>query len=262
MDGEARTARRASGVLWVDLPAGRHHWELTGSLPVPSAPVIVRTEDFAGGGRVVIDPVASATRYRLGLSRDGGTSWTEVLTGTIDQLSVTGLRDGEKVHVRVTALNDEHASEPGPGYPLYVSKEAPAAPDGLRVALSEGAAALSWGEILGASAYRLYVRHRSDKGATLLYQGTERSYLDRRAGIRGPASVPSSTPVVGEPPLAEYWVTALNGNGESPRSRVADTDPASWRNWDPKPGERFRRVTRFEQGSQPSPGGEPRYYPD
>ncbi len=262
VDGEARTARRASGVLMVDLPSGRHHWELTGSLPVPCAPVIVRTEDVAGGGRVVIGPVASATRYRLGLSRDGGASWTEVLTGTIDQLSVTDLQDGEKVHVRVTALNDEHASEPGPGYPLYVSKEAPAAPDGLRVALSEGAAALSWGEILGASGYRLYVRHRSEKGATLLYQGTERSYLDRRAGIRGPAGVPSSTPVVGEPPLVEYWVTALNGNGESPRSRVADTDPASWRNWDPTPGERFRRVTRFEQGSQPSPGEEPRYYPD
>jgi len=48
-------------------------------------------------------------------------------------------------------------------------------------------------------------------------------------------------------------VAAVNGDGEGPRSRMADTDPASWRNWDPKPGEPFRRAYS-EHSVSTSPG--------
>jgi hypothetical protein len=60
----------------------------------------------------------------------------------------------------------------------------------------------------------------------------------------------------------QYYVTASNGNGEGARSRMADTNPASWRNWDPRPGETFRRVLSFTPDSPPSTSAWPRYYPE
>jgi hypothetical protein len=50
-------------------------------------------------------------------------------------------------------------------------------------------------------------------------------------------------------------------NPNDDKSCIADTDPGSWRNWDPKPGEPFRR-TYFN--GFPGPGmlaGWPDYYP-
>ena len=57
-------------------------------------------------------------------------------------------------------------------------------------------------------------------------------------------------------------VTAVNGNGEGRRSRVADTDPRSWRNWDPKPGEPFRRLYSSEPVYPPVDDLWSRYYPE
>lgn len=54
----------------------------------------------------------------------------------------------------------------------------------------------------------------------------------------------------------EYRVTAVNGNGEGPPSRIINTDPASWRNWEPQPGEPFRR-TNVRSGSNSASD----YYP-
>ena len=62
--------------------------------------------------------------------------------------------------------------------------------------------------------------------------------------------------------IFEYRIAAVNGNGEGAPSRTADTDPASWRNWDPRPGERFRRVYSYPPDSPQLPGAMPRFYPD
>ena len=64
--------------------------------------------------------------------------------------------------------------------------------------------------------------------------------------------------------LYEYAISAVNGNGEGRRCTAIDTSPSSWRNWDPKPGELFRRrftynTTNYLQVGQEEPG--PRYYP-
>ena len=262
IDGAARTGRRESGALVIDLEPGRHHWELTEALPVPIAPRIVRTENYAGGARVIVEPVAAATQYRLELSKDGGSTWAAAQVQSAPELKVSALTDGEKVHVRCLALNSMHASAPGEEYPLYVTKHPPSPPDGLRVRLSNGAATINWGEILGVTEYRLYARTKTEKEFHLLYRGTDRSYADKRAGIRACDSIPGQATDVTDPAIVEYCVTALNGNGESVRSSFADTNPASWRNWDPMPGERFRRVTSFAPDSPPSTSDWPRYYPD
>lgn len=243
VDGERRGS---GGAFVVDLDAGRHEWELTDKLPAPIAPRVLRTENVAGGARVFLTPVASATRYRVELSTDAGASWTAGPASDGPVLDVSGLANGRKVHVRGVAANSEHESAPGHEYPLYVTDQAPEPPDGLHVDLADGA--VTWGEVLGVREYRLYGRPKSNNGGEfqLLYRGLERRYVGRRSSD-----------------IVEYVVTASNGNGEGSRSRAADTDPNSWRNWDPKPGERFRRVYSSDP-VYPRPSGVTmsRYYPD
>jgi hypothetical protein len=208
----------------------------------------------------LIASVASATRYRLELSKDNGATWSNIASQNEPAIEVSGLAHEEKVHVRAVALNSAHESSPGPEYPLYITRNPPPPPDGLRCELHAGFAVISWGEILGATEYRLYARLAGEDEFHLLYRGTDRTFEDRRPGIQ-PSNVFPETPVIPAADLIEYCVTALNGNGEGARSRVADTNPASWRNWDPRAGEAFRRVYAFPPDSVPLPGSLPRYYP-
>ena len=262
IDGAALPARRESETLIVELTQGSHHWELSETQPVPIAPRILRTENFAGGGAVIVEPVVAATHYRLELSRDGGSAWTTVDEQASPGLKTSGLADSEKVHLRVIALNALHASPAGPEYPLYVTSQPPPPPDGLRVALAAGAATLSWGEILGATEYRLYARSEKDTLYTVIYRGKNCTFVHQQAEIQPCDALPAQGSPSKDTKTISYCVTALNGNGESIRSHLADTDPASWRNWDPKPGEPFRRVTSFEAGSPLEKSKWARYYPE
>jgi hypothetical protein len=258
LNGAAITGGAKAGEFAVTLAAGRHRWELTDALPAPLPPMILRTENSPGGGRVVVEPVAAATHYRLEISADNAATWTPLETKSAPRFSVAGLADGKKVHLRVVAHNAQRESRPGPEYPLYVTSAPPPPPDGLRVKLSEGAAELSWGEILGAAEYRLYARSAPNAEFRPVFKGLGRTTIDRRAGIRACDPLPSFNRPSKNFPAVEYYVTAVTGNGESARSRVAHTDPSSWRNWDPRPGEKFRRVASYREGDADDSA---RYYP-
>jgi hypothetical protein len=260
IDGAAH-GRRESNDLILDLPAGEHRWEITDHLPVPIAPLITRTENIAGGATVILTPVAGSTRYRIELSHDSGSTWATAAQGSEPRVELTGLTNETKVHLRAVAFNAMHESEPGEQYPLYVTSRAPVPPDGLHVELAEGSATLEWGEVLGAAEYRLYARAAGAREFRVLYHGLERRYVDTRAGIRASDQNPwKPSPQVFE--LVEYCVTAVNRNGEGPRSAIANTDPGSWRNWDPRPGEAYRRVASFDPDVPAAPGELPHYYPN
>jgi hypothetical protein len=206
IDGERQAVRNGE----VSLKPGTHRWQMTAGDPVPNAPRIARTENLAGGARVVVQPVAGATRYRYEMSRDGAKSWTAA------SAELSGLADGVKVHVRVIAANATKQSAAGPEYPVYISNKPPLPPDGLSVSLQNGAATFIWGEVLGVTEYRLYAGNR------LVYKGTARSFTDKT-------------------PAAEYTIAAVNGNGEGRKSIAVRADRDSWLTFDPKPGEPFRR---------------------
>ena len=264
VDGEARTARRESGAMFIELEAGHHHWELTDQLPVPVAPRILRTENKAGGARVIIAPAHSATAYHVELSKDNGATWTKIDSPKEPELTLTGLSNGEKVHVRAIAFNALHESAPGPEYPLYVTNDAPPPPEGLHVDLENGAATISWGDVLGVSEYRLYARFAGDSKSHLIYRGLDRAYQDKQPGIRSCLPNPNDPGDAVHANIVEYHVTAANGNGEGPPSRWADTNPAGWRNWDPKPGEPFSRAFDDYAASTSIrvPTEWPRHYPE
>lgn len=211
IDGERQVSARSGDAAVVPLPPGTHRWQMTVGEPVPNAPRIARTETIAGGGsRIIVLPVAGATRYRYELSRDGGKDWTA------SAATLQGLTSGTKVHVRAVAVNGARESAPGPEYPVYITNKPPLPPDGLSVFSRDGAALCTWGEVLGVTEYRLY----ADGG--IVYHGLKRQHADPHAA-------------------AEYSVSAVDGNGEGPHSIGVRTGPGSWLTFDPKPGERFRR---------------------
>jgi hypothetical protein len=227
VDGERQTVVRTSGSAEIALKAGTHRWQMTAGDPVPNAPRILRTENTAGGARVIVEPVAGASRYSYEISGDGGKTWSAAAA------TLSGLPDGVKVHVRAIALHAMQQSAPGPEYPVYVSAKPPLPPDGLSIQLRDGGASLSWGELLGVMEYRVYA------GDRLVYRGMDRHFADAHAAH-------------------SYAVSAVNGNGEGPRSAPVQADPDSWLTFDPKPGEPFRRAAVEKPGHDPAP---PPYYP-
>jgi len=261
VDGQARKDHHEAGSIVLHLEAGLHRWELAEALPVPMAPRIVRTENFSGGAHVLVDPVASADRFRLDVSVDAGSTWLPVLVQAQPVFKLSGLPNDKKVHVRALAINAQHESSPGSEYPVYITSQVPHAPDGLRVALAAGAATLTWGEVLGVSEYKLYTRPAGSEEFHLLYRGHERTYVDKQQGIQTCSAIPRASGPPTQPNLIEYCIAAVNGNGEGAKSRIVDTDPASWRNWDPMPGEAFRRVEGFTPDTPASSSPWARYYP-
>jgi len=188
------------------------------------------------------------------LSGDGGTTWKS--QGLTDHTSflLTGLTNGSKVHVRCVAFNGEVAGEPSREYPIYVTEQPPLPPDGLVVKLADSKAELTWGEVLGVTEYRLYRRVKGTRDYEQVYRGLRRTFTDTADGLAAPLRRPGRTAASTRPDciMYEYAVSAVNGNGEGERCTPIDTDPASWLNWDPRPGEPFRRFT--------GPDG-PVYYP-
>ncbi len=260
VDGE-RAGSRNGAMITAKLAAGEHRWELAAGLPVPMAPRVEYTEYLRGGAVVYGAAVAGAASYSAELSKDNGATWAAIAgTSATPKITVNGLAAGSKVHVRLIAANAEHKSEAGPEYPVYCTDAAPDAPDGLHVALAQGAATLTWGEVLGVSSYKLYRKGKGEAGFKVVYSGREHEWMDKDGGIVPPAASPSPSGLRASAPVAEYYVTAVNQLGESRASRHESTDPTSWRNWNPTGTERFRRTVELTEGRLPNDGGG-RYYP-
>jgi len=217
--------------LLVSLPAGRHVLEFTPGLPRPPAPRVLRTTNSSNSAVVEFEHVQAAESYAIELSKDGGAHWETAGSARQSPFTLHGLDNGTKYHVRVVATNADQVGEPGPDYPVYVDNERPPAPDGLRLRLGGAYVDASWGEVLGASRYRLYRRLKGDLGYREVFAGLAFRFRDTE---------PDTDRVY------EYAVAAENGNGIGPESTPIDTDAASWRFWEP-PIRGFRRQHTYNQ---------------
>ncbi|MEY9889369.1 hypothetical protein ABIA31_003020 [Catenulispora sp. MAP5-51] len=232
VDGVApMTTRLSHTELLVRLPAGRHLLEFTHRLPRPPAPRVLRTVNSSASAVIEFGHVDAAESYVIQLSRDGGNHWETAGSARQSPFRLTGLANDTKYHVRIVATNADQVSEPGPDYPCHVSDRRPPAPDGLRLGLGGGHVDVSWGEVLGASRYRLYRRLKGDLGYREVFSGLAFEYRDTE---------PAPDRVY------EYAVAAENGNGIGPESTPIDTDAAAWRFWEP-PIKGFRRRHTYNQ---------------
>ncbi|MEY9862126.1 hypothetical protein ABH935_007771 [Catenulispora sp. GAS73] len=232
VDGVAPMMTRVTDTeLLVSLPAGRHLVEFTNGLPRPLAPRVLRTANSSQSAIVEFEHVEAAESYVIQLSKDGGTRWETAGSARQSPCTLRGLENDTKYHVRVIATNADQIGEPGPDYPLYVNADRPPAPDGLRLRPSGDHVDITWGEVLGASRYRLYRRLKGDLGYREVFSGLAFEFRDTE---------PASDRVY------EYAVAAENGNGIGPESTPIDTDAGSWRFWEPPVGG-FRRQHTYNQ---------------
>lgn len=217
----------------ITFPAGKHEWQWTSAGVIPQAPVITGTIMRSKGCEVSWEPIPGAASCRVELSKDNGLSWKSVADNiSTTSASITSLDNGTKVHLRVIAKGAGGFSEPSGEYPVYVNAEPPHAPEGL---VFEGKT-LTWGQILGAGTYKLYRRKKRAADYQLIYTGANRTFTDAAITSTG---------------IFEYAVTSLNGNGESKKSPTVDTNPDSFLNWQPMPGEGFRRDAENHENGFP-----------
>lgn len=247
VDGVPLPSSMTGDTREVTLPKGRHRWELTDVLPEPVAPAITGTHNVSRGASVTFNPVGSAEAYVAEISENDGETWKEGGRASGSPIHVTELMNGAKIHVRVRGINSDHVGVASAPYPIYVSDQPPAPPDGLRVWLTGGSATLSWGEVLGVSHYNLYRRSKVGGDWRLIYSGSLRSFVDQDPSIMAPRSLPDEPGAArDEKNLFEYVVRSVNGNGEGAPSVSGDTHPGSWRNWWPHDTPRkTKRVTGY-----------------
>jgi hypothetical protein len=255
IDGHLQKAMRKGNTFTVQLPAGNHVWQLTAGLPQPVTPQVLYTENQSQAATVYFTASPGAVSYRIECSHDGGKTWTAAGTSAKTHFLCKGAGKNVKVHVRVTALNKRFESRPSAPYPVYLSDAKPDSPDGLKLNVESGHVLLEWGQVLGVKTYSLYRRKKGETDFIRVYHGENRNFSDLQAVGYNPAI----DPVPDNPAICEYTVTSVNRNGESVKSYPVSTDPASWLNWNPKPGEKFRRTRYRIEGVTPP---EKVYYPD
>jgi hypothetical protein len=232
LDGQAYQTSTGDNTLSATIPAGKHIWSLTtGNDPTLLRPEIQYTCNRKGKVEVVVHPVAGARSYQYEYSTDQGKSWKIYKESRHAQLTVSPSGKESKGYLRVIAQNARHTSKPSVIYPLYFVTEEPHYPEGMKAELSGDTAKLSWGKVLGCNEYRLYRKTLGGKFA-LVCKGNQNTFTDR---------IPATE-------VYEYAVSAINGNGQSRLSHAVTTDPENIINFDPKPGEPFRRSVTIDYG--------------
>ena len=136
IDGTRANQERDGNAFTIHLEPGRHQWELTAAAPTPLAPSVLRTVNGREQAAVYFNSVAGATAYRAELSADNGSTWNVAATSSKSPVTVTGLRPGAKVHVRLVALNADGRAVAGGEYPIYPGNDPPPPPDGLELETS------------------------------------------------------------------------------------------------------------------------------
>ena len=178
-------------------------------------------------------------------------TWQRVGETTNGEFDLAGLSNGFKVHVRAVATNASRESRPADEYPIYVTDQPPLPPDGLKLDVGNQQVQVTWGEVLGVTEYRLYRRVKGAGEFHEIVRGLQNLYLD--SGVKvipafaEPGQANNSRRDASEYTVYEYAVAAVNGNGEGKLSLPVDTDPTSWRNWNPTDDLRFKRQTAFWQ---------------
>ena len=247
LDGIRQSVKATDETIVATIPAGKHLWNLTVGLPDLPRPEIDFTRNDRGKVLFAVHPVAGASGYRFDYSTDIGKSWTKLKPQPKEQLLMEAMKNETKGYVRVVALNKEHESQPSVIYPVYFTTEKPHYPDGLKLNIGNGKIDLTWGKVLGCSEFKLYRRIKGSEKFQVIYHGKEPLFNDNSLQANK---------------IYEYTVTAVNGNGESGFSNILNNDPSGWMNFNPMPGETFRRSVNLYDGSRDNSGNPvDLYYP-
>ena len=173
--------------------------------------------------RVARDPGSAITGYRIEVSSNGGSSWTNLVANTGNANTTyahTGLTAGTTRHYRVSAINANGTGVPSNVDSATTGATAPGAPTGLTATASGTTAInLSWSApgSTGGSAITGYKIEVSPNGTS--------GWTDQVANTNSTATTYAHTGL-GAGTTRHYRVSAINTNGAGTASNVdsATTD--------------------------------------
>ena len=213
------------GAYVFTVPKGICCWNI-GAQPDIQKATVTASSVCSDGASVSWKQLAGAEAYRVQLKAYDADEYETIATVQGTSYTFSGLSHG-KYFVRVAGIRADASGAASHPYPVYVTNEKPHCPEGLHVAEAGEQFLASWGAVLGVDLYRLY--RRENGVLSLVYEG---------AGQRAYASD------------GEYFVTSVNGNGESAPSLVRSTKDALAR-WDNHPEKGFIRNTRSGEDGYP-----------
>lgn len=219
IDGEKADFTYENGEYSFEMPCGKHSYNI-GKIADVEKTEIVGSVERNGGFTLEWQKLKTAESYEVSMSSDGEYTYKIVGKTNGDFFVHNNIENG-KYHVRVRGIMEGKRGEWSHAYPVYVTSEKPHYPDGLRVVRNGSKYMATWGEVLGCGEYRLY-----KVGSKMpVYAGKERQTE------------------VGE---GEYFVTAVNGNGESAPSLMRST-ASELAQWDNHPEKGFVRDPRSNE---------------
>ncbi len=225
LNGEKVNADYQNGGYVFNIPQGNGCWNI-GMYPDIEKTEIYTTRANKDGAYIAWKKVAGAENYELEVKAYADEAYTKVVTVQELHYTVKGLSEG-KYFVRVRGVRADAVGEYSHPYPVYVTSKIPHCPEGLRVVEKDGAFTASWGQVLGADTYRLY--RCTNDGNVLVYEGATRNAVVSQG---------------------KYFVTCVNGNGESKPSLYRSTVEELAR-WDHHPEKGFIRNTRSGEDGYP-----------
>ena len=236
---EVKTSHKLLSKIWINgksidfkysenayhfvMPRGESVWSI-GEFPKLSIPAIQKAVIRNGGCSILWNSLGEKVCYHIELSADHEITWNKIATVDTNSYNFDNLANG-KYHIRIRGERGNEIGEYCHPFPIYVNDKRPHAPEGLRIRAKGDKFIVSWGKVLGVDKYRLYKIFNNK--AELVYEGD-----NKEVEVTGGA----------------YYVTCLNGNGESDRSLIRTSDEEIVY-WDNHPEKGFERDTRsYEYG--------------
>lgn len=267
VNGLLYNVQAIAGGLELPLQKGSYKIEYAQGDATPIESRILATEYEKDRVKLIIERTAKCKSVRIDASYDGGITWKPKGKTTNDIFYLPN-EQAKKIHVRAVSVNGTKESVFAQEYPVYFTKSPPHYPDGLCLKLDKNRVDLSWGSVLGTQKYRLYRRKTDDKNYQLIYEGKDCQFTDTKIeGVQKNYELPGfldnsnrdKTGLI----IYEYALTAVNGFGESEKSHLENTDPASWINWYPNTALKFKRQSAFWMMPYVYPEMVPeKYYPE
>lgn len=226
IDGIKVYSEYNDGMYTFSMPKGNHTWSI-GLMPKIKQAKINNVVSNKDGFSCFFENI-EIDNYEIQVSADGENTWKTVGITPNMFFNLDNLACG-KYHVRVRGLRGVEKGEFSNSYPVYITNQKPHCPTGLRITqLQNRKYEITWGQVLGCSQYHLYLRQK-DK-YVLVYEGEMRRFISSYEG--------------------SYYVTAVNGNGESEASISRDTSDILTR-WDNHQEKGFIRDTRSHERGYP-----------
>lgn len=225
IDGNAAAFSYADGAYVFEVPMGNCRWNVGEYSEIPKGKLLY-TRVGQNQVQATWEELTGAQSYELQLQRYGD-DCVYAHTHTKERVCVFNNLPNGKYFLQVRGVRGERKGTFSHPYPVYIDGKKPHCPEGLRVTEKDETFVAVWGEVLGVDEYRLY--RKTENGNTLVYQGAQREICVERGA---------------------YFVTSVNGVGESEPSLVRSTDDERAK-WDNHPELGFVRDTRSAEDGYP-----------